>query len=310
MERQVYINGEIVPDSAAKVSVHDKGFVYGDAVFDTMRTFGGAVFRAQEHIDRLYETLRYVRIDPGLDKPAMMAAVGRVIEANAPALRPGEDWWVTIRVTAGVIAMDGEMPGQTGATVVIECVPLPLRARASFFREGVPLAISHRPRVAPEALSPNAKTSNYMNMMLAQREVNAVAPGNWALMPDPNGNLAEGPGCNLFLVKDGKVLTPTTEYILAGVSRGEVISICDELGIPIIEQDISVHTAMTSDEAFLTSTSLCVCPVRSIDGADVPGQIPGPLTRRIMEAFAARAGFDFVSQYLAFEGAGAAQTGI
>lgn len=310
MERSAYINGRIVPESQATISIRDKGFVYGDAVFDTMRTFGGRIFRLEEHVDRLLETLRYVRIDPQLGRQELIDAVKQVLEVNAPVLRAGEDWWVSIRVSGGLLVLDGEEPDYPGPTVIVECYPLPLRARARFFREGVPLAISHRPRISPQALSPAAKTNNYMNMMLAQREVDAIAPGNWALMPDQNGNLAEGPGCNLFLVKNGRVVTPTKEHILAGVSRGEVISICEEIGIELIEQDISLHSAVTADEAFLTSTSLCACPVRTIDGVQMPGGVPGPVTQRIMEAFTARAGFDYVAQYLAFEGNAKASTGI
>ncbi len=309
-ERVAYVNGALIPESKAVISVHDKGFIYGDAIFDTLRTFGGKVFRMKEHIDRLFETLTYVRIDCGMTPDGMTDVVNRVVDVNAAALREGEDWWVTIRVSGGVMGFDGEPPLQEGPTVVVECVPLPLRARARFFTEGAPLAISHRPRIDPKALSPNAKTNNYMNMMLAQREIDAIAPGNWALMPDRNGNLAEGPGCNLFIVKNGTVITPTEEFILAGVSRAEVISICREKGIPVIERDVSVHAAMTADEAFLTSTSLCVCPVRSIDGHTFPGGAPGAVTQQLMDAFSERANYDYVAQYLRFLGNEEAKTGL
>ena len=300
IERRAYVNGEIVPESRAMVSIHDKGFVYGDAVFDTLRTFDGKLFRLEEHVDRLYESLRYVRIEPHLSKQDMKEIVSRVVAANERALRDDEDWWITIRVSAGVMAFDGEPLFQEEPTVVVDCVPLPLRSRARCFKEGVPLVITDRPRIDPQALNPNAKTNNYMNMMLAQREVDALAPGSWALMPDQNGNLAEGPGCNLFLVKNGTAVTPTTEYILAGISRAEVISICHDLGVPIIERNVSRPAAVTADEAFLTSTSLCACPVKSIDGVDLPSDIPGPVTKQVMDAFSERVGFDYVAQYLAF----------
>lgn len=299
-KRVAFVNGAVVPEDQAVISIRDRGFVYGDSVFDTARTFNGVAFRLQEHIDRLFETLRYVRIDPGYSKAELLQATEQLIEANRPALAKGTDYWVSIRVSAGLQTLDGEPPQHEGATVVIECTPLPLRARAGFFRDGVDMVVPARRRIAPSALSPNAKTNNYLNMMLAQREVNAVQPNAWALMCDENGNLAEGAGCNLFVVKKGVVYTPTTEYVLAGISRQIAIDLCHNLGIELVERDVSMQLAMTADEAFLTSTSLCVCPVRGINGDVMPAEIPGPTTKRIMTAFSELVGMDYVEQYLRF----------
>ncbi len=159
-------------------------------------------------------------------------------------------------------------------------------------------------------MSPNAKTNNYLNMMLAQREVNALQPGAWALMCDRDGNLAEGAGCNFFVVKDGTVYTPTTEFVLAGVSRAVVIELCAQLGIPLREAGVSLQMAMTAQEAFFTSTSLCACPVASLNAARYDGGVPGPITDRIMTAFADYVGFDYVGQYLRFASANAANPGL
>lgn len=309
-ERMAWINGALVPESEAKVSIRDAGLVYGDSVFDTARTFGGTLFRLAEHVDRLFDSLAYTRIDPGMTKAEIIAATERVVAANAHALRGGEDWWVTIRVTSGVQSFDGEPPANQGATVAIDCIPLPLRARANFFRDGIPAVIPARRRVAPEAVSPNAKTNNYLNMVLAQKEVSAVSPGAWALMLDPRGNIAEGPGANFFTVRDGRVATPTREFVLAGVSRQVVLEICAELGIDCEERDVTLHDAMTAQEAFFTSTSLCACPVASINGHAVGAAVPGPVTRAIMDGFARVVDFDFVGQYLAFAGSGGSNPGL
>lgn len=309
-ERLTYVNGQIAPESQSFVSVRDKGFVYGDAVFDTARTFGGKLFRLTEHIDRLYDSLAYARIDPGMSKAEMAAATEDILARNLPMLPDGEDFWVTQRVTAGTQSMDGEPPANAGATVVIECVPLPLRARASFFRDGAPAAIPARRRVPPEALSPNVKSNNYLNMMIAQREVEATSPGSWALMLDRNGDIAEGPGCNYFVVKDGVVYTPTRDFVLAGVSRQIAIDLCAKLDIPCVEGTVQVQRAMTGAEAFFTSTSLCICPISTINGYAYEAGAPGPVTKRLMDAFAEEVGFDYVGQYLRFLGTGPAKTGI
>lgn len=309
-ERVVYLNGAFVPEGAASISVRDRGLSYGDGVFDTARTFAGRLFRAEEHVRRLYESLAYVRIDPGLSAAEMLAATEELVARNLPALREGEDYWVTQRVTSGEAALDGEPAPTGGATVLIDCVPLPLRARARYFRDGIDAVVPARRRVPPEALSPNAKTLNYMNVALAQREVEALRPGAWALMCDRNGDLAEGPGSNLFVVKDGVVWTPPTDFILAGVSRQVVIELCARLGLPLREAAVPLHLAMTAEEAFFTSTSLCACPLRSLNGRPFPGGAPGPVTRRIMDAFVAEVRYDYVAQYLRFLGDGAARTGL
>jgi branched-chain amino acid aminotransferase len=308
--RIAYLNGEYLPEPEAKISIRDAGVVYGDGVFDTARTFDGRLFRMKEHLDRLQESLAYVRIDPGMGMDEMLAATEEVVARNEAVRRPGEDWWVTVRVTSGQQAFDGEPAPNTGATVMIDSVPLPLRARANFFRDGIPAVVAARRRVHPEALSPNAKTNNYLNIQIAQREVAAMAPGAWALMLDVNGDIAEGPGSNIFVVRGGTVITPTSQYVLAGISRAVVVEICAALGIPCREETLSLHAAMTADEAFFTSTSLCACPVASLNGRAYPGGVPGPVTRRIMDAFSELVGMDYVAQYMQFAGGSGARAGI
>lgn len=309
-ERVVYINGRIMPESAGSLSFRDLGFIYGDAVFDTARTFGGRIFRLEQHVDRLFQSLRYARIDPGMTKADIIGATLQVVAANAPLLGESEDYWVTQRVSAGVKVVDGEEPSQHGATVVIECMPLPLRSRASFFRDGVPAQVAARRRIPAEALSPNVKSNNYLNMMIAQREVSALAPSAWALLCNADGDIAEGAGCNFFIVRDGVVLTPPTDFVLNGVSRGIALDLCASLGIPHEERSVPLQYAMTADEAFFTSTSLCICPTASLNGVDYPAGAPGPVTRRLMDAFRDLVEFDYESQYLAHLGNAPAGVGI
>ncbi|MEX0921575.1 MAG: aminotransferase class IV [Rhodovibrionaceae bacterium] len=299
--RVAYVNGAFVPEEEAAISIHDLGFVYGDAVYDTARTFSGKLFKLPEHIARLYRTLRYVRIDPGLAPQEMTALTEELVARNLPLLREGEDYWVTQRISRGLLAYDAEPAARQGATVVIECVPLPLRARARYFRDGIAVATPAIRRTPPEALSPRAKTTNYLNMILGGLEIQGRDPEAWAVLLDRNGNLCEGIGANIFLVRDGELMTPREDYILPGVSRATVIELAEQLGIPCSERDLSPHDAAIADEAFLTSTSLCLCPVVSIDGQDLAaGRIPGPVTARLMQAFSEAAGIDYVAQYLRF----------
>jgi branched-chain amino acid aminotransferase len=154
-------------------------------------------------------------------------------------------------------------------------------------------------RVPPDSLTPRAKTHNYLNLITADLEVHAQNPDAWAVLLDVNGNLCEGLGSNIFVVREGRVLTPRERFVLPGVSRETVIEHAAELGIPLAEADIDLYDAYTADEAFITSTSFCICPVRSVNGTRVgDGSVPGPVTRRLTEAYVRLVGHDFVAQYL------------
>ena len=155
-------------------------------------------------------------------------------------------------------------------------------------------------RVAPDALSPNAKTNNYLNLIVAGQESENILPGGWPILLDHRGFLCEGSGSNIFLVRDGVVMTPHEQYVLAGISRKVVMELCEKLSIPCREADLGHYDMATADEAFITSTSLCMCPVKSFNGeATAVTDMPGPVTRRLMDAYAEEVGFDFVGQYMA-----------
>ncbi len=298
-QRVVYLDGEIVAEAEARVHVNDRGFVFGDAVFDTARTFAGKTFRLAAHIDRLYRSLRYVDIDPGLSKAELTAISEDIVARNRPLLGENEDYWIFQRITRGSYLPDGP-GGKVGPTVVVLCVPLPLAARAALFRDGIEVVIPPTRRTPPESLSPNAKTHNYLNLIVAANEVRDSTPGAWPVLLDTRGFLTEGSGSNLFLVRDGEVMTPKGAYVLAGISRDVVLELCRELAIPARESDLSLFDAATADEAFISSTSLCLCPIKSIQGrAPLEPTVPGPITRALQEAFARVVEHDFVGQYLA-----------
>jgi len=296
--RVAYFNGRIVPEREVVVPFRDRGFKYGDAAFDMTRTFHGRPFRLKEHVDRLYRSLRYLRIDPGLSSAEMTAASEQVLERNRHFLTEDTDYWLGQRVSRGVDAVGDEGWEHTGPNVIVECIPLPLKARARLFRDGIDIIVPPTRRVSPEALSPRAKTHNYLNLITADLEAKAQDKEAWSVLLDAEGHLAEGIGSNIFLVRDGAVLTPHERWVLPGVSRASVIELCGELGIPCQEADLDLYDAATADEIFMTSTSLCICPVRSIGGRALPTPIPGTITRRLSDAYARLVGCDFVAQYL------------
>lgn len=298
-ERLAWFNGELIPESEVRISFRDRGWLFGDTAFDVARTFGGRPFKLREHVDRLYRTLAYLQIDPGMSAEEMCRISERVVEANAPLLTADRDYWVGQRISRGQMPVDGEAPERPGPTIVIDCTPLPLSSRAADFRDGIEVVVPSVRRTPPESLSPRAKMCNYINVILGDLEVKARNPRAWAVLLDTYGNLSEGMGSNIFLVSRGALLTPRSDFVLPGISRDVVMQLAAELDIECREADLSLFDTSNADEAFLTSTSLCLCPVRTINGTNVRhAAIPGPVTARLMSAYRDLVGFDFVEQYL------------
>ncbi|SME87914.1 branched-chain amino acid aminotransferase [Tistlia consotensis] len=299
-ERTAWFNGDFLPESAVRIPFRDRGFIHGDGVFDTARTFRGRIHKLEEHVARLYRSMAYLKLDCGL-APEQLISISRELVARNEPLRGAEgDWWVTQRVTRGVPAEGADdRAGSDRPTIIVECTPLPLARRAPLFRDGIDVVIPWVRRTPPESLSPRAKTQNYLNLALGQLEASAQAPEAWAVLLDLEGNLTEGIGCNVFLVIDGRLKTPRAQKVLPGITRETVMELAAELGIAVEETDLDPYDALTAEEGFLTSTSLCLCPIRSIDGRPLGGgKLPGTVTERLTRAFSESVQFDFVGQYL------------
>jgi branched-chain amino acid aminotransferase len=298
-ERVAWFNGRIVRESEVLIPFRDQGFLRGDAVFDMTRSFAGKAFRLQDHVARLYRSLKYLDIDPGLSPAEMVAISEEVLARNLHLLGPGEDYWLAQRISRGISRARGDNWEHYGPNVIVDCVPLPLRERARLYRDGIDVVTPSVRRTPPEALSPRAKMHQYLNLVLADREVKAQSPDAWAVLLDVNGNLAEGLGSNIFLVRDGRLATPRERYVLPGVSRQATIELAGQLQIPFEERDLDLYDAYTAEECFLTSTSLCICGVRTLNGRSFgAGRVPGPITQRLIDGYREMVGCDFVAQYL------------
>ncbi len=297
-ERVVWFNGEFIPESQALVPYRDRSFIFGDGAFDMTRTFHSRIFKLDEHLERFYRTLRALRLDPTMPRERMAEISREVTERNLHLLDAGEDYWVGQRITRGVHKAKGDNWDHYGPTVIIECLPIPLAARAHLYRDGIQVVTPSVRRAPPEVLTPRAKSHNYLNLVMADLEVHAQNPDAWAILLDVNGNLCEGLGSNIFLVRDGELLTPREKYVLPGVSRQTVIELAAKLGIPFREADLDLYDAYNADEAFITSTSLCICPVASINGVATEAGPYGPVTQRLIDAYVELVDCDFVRQYL------------
>jgi branched-chain amino acid aminotransferase len=205
---------------------------------------------------------------------------------------------VTQWVSRGVRSIARTGP-EGGATVIVECSPLPFKTRARGMRDGLEVVTPGGVRrTPPEAISPRLKSLSYGNLVAGDVEVQALKPGATCILLDTRGCLCEGLGSNIFVVKDGEVLTPHERFVLAGLSRRTTIDIARSLSIPLREADIDLYDAYTADEAFITSTSWCLVPVKTINGKPMAAGAWGPITRKLSEGYKSRlSGFDYVAQY-------------
>lgn len=278
-ERLVYIDGRLYPASEAKISVFDHGLLYGDGVFEGVRVYDGLAFKLREHIDRMYESAKVIKLDIPMEKEEMVKAVVEVLRANR--IRDG---YVRIVVTRGVGDLGLDPRKCRRPTVIIIADRIQIYSDEARER-GLRAIISSVRRDAVDATSHEAKTLNYLNSILAKIEA-IEAGADEAIMLDSRGFVSEGTGDNVFVVKEGVVSTPPrTAGILPGITRKCVIELCRGLGIPVFERDVTVVELYTADEVFVTGTAAEVMPVTVINGRVIGDGRPGPITRRLMEEF-------------------------
>ena len=175
-ERVVYMNGEIMPESSAVVSFRDRSFRYGDGGFDTTRTFGHRIFKLDQHLDRFYKTMRYLQLDIGVPQKKLAEITEDVLQRNLHLLDAHEDYWVSQRVSRGTDVPGGDVYQSAGPTLIVECTPLPLKARAHYFRDGIDVMVPSVRRASPDTINPRAKTHNYLNLLLGDQEVRRSNP--------------------------------------------------------------------------------------------------------------------------------------
>ena len=295
-ERILYLNGSYINESEAKLSIHDRGFLLGDAAYDMSRTFNHRPFKFREHIARLYRSLEYIQIDPGLTLEEMLAITHEVFKRNEGTLGPKDDFIVIQRVSRGV----GEFGMKiTGPTVLVYCHPVHFSTFARRYVEGAHLVVASTPRTPSQCLNPRAKLQNKLNHIVAELESKSVDPSAYVLMLDTRGYLAECTAQNLFLVRDGKLFTPTHDTILEGVSRETVQELALKLDIPYFETDLDAYDLSIADEVFLTSNTITIMPVSKVNGRPRGKPVPGPVTERLLSSWSELVGVDIVEQALA-----------
>jgi branched-chain amino acid aminotransferase len=295
----VYINGALLPRDEAKISVFDAAVMLGDTVTESTRTFGHRPFKLDQHIRRLYQSLKVTRIDPGMTADEMHALSLRVLAANQHLLGPDDDCWLVHNISRGLsIAGADPTVQRSPATIIIFTSPMILTDWAGYYIEGCH-AVTPMSRATPtQALDARIKNRSRMAYTLAEIEVKLVDPRAQGILLDIDGNIAENKGGNFFIVADGVLKTPTTRNALAGVSRATVLELAAQLGIPARETDIQPYDVYTADEAFFTSTPYCIMPATHFNGLPVGDGKVGAVTKRLLGGWSELVGVDIVAQGL------------
>lgn len=296
-EYTAYFKGEWMPFSEVKIDPMDRGFTVGDVVFDVARTFNGKSFRMEDHIQRLYRSLKFVRIDPGLSAKEMLDISEEVVQRNDHLRAEVGDFTITQFVTRG----PGSSSRSAGPPAVcVKVAPIGFGRFADLFKDGAHGVITRTRSYPVESLDPKVKNYSRMNFNLADLEAADVDPEAWPILTDADGSLTEGTGYNVFLVTDGVIRTPGDRNILQGVSRGMVFDLARQLNIPLVEEDLQPYDLYTADEAFFSGTSPCVLPVSKVDQREIGDGRPGPIVQQLLSAWSETVGMDIVDQALQF----------
>ncbi len=279
MTRIIFMNDRLVPEDEARVSVFDHGLLYGDGVFEGLRSYSGRVFRLDAHIDRLWASARAICLEIPMTKEAVAKAVIDTLAANKLT-----DGYIRLVVTrgAGSLGLDPNRTKNPQVIVIADTISL---YPAEFYSKGLKIVTAATQRVQSAALSPRIKSLNYLNNIMAKLE-GLRAGCVEALMLNHKGEVAECTGDNVFVVRSGKLLTPPPDAgILEGITRNAVMELAHAAGIDCREATLTRHDLYTADECFLTGTAAEVIPVVDIDGRSIGAGTPGPVTARLTADF-------------------------
>lgn len=279
-ELLVYIDKEFVPRSQAKISVFDHGLLYGDGVFEGVRSYNGVVFKLIEHIDRLYDSAKTIMLDIPVTKQEMANIVLETLRKNKLA-----DAYIRLIVTRGVGDLGLDPRKCSKPSIIVIAQPMEPLLGKEVKEKGVRLIISSIRRDRVDATTHQAKTLNYLNSILAKIEaINAGVDD--AILLDERGFVSEASAANLFVVKNNVIATPPqTAGILPGITRSVVMELSRKIGYKVEERDITPHELLTADEVFLTGTAAEIVPVVEVNKRRIGGGEPGPVTRRLIEEF-------------------------
>jgi len=276
---KIYLDGQFYDKENAKISVFDHGLLYGDGVFEGIRFYHGRVFRLDEHVGRLFDSAKAICLKIPLDKAGLTGAILETIRQNEL-----QDGYIRMVVTRGCGDLGLNPALCPKATVFIIASKITLYPE-EMYRNGLMVTTCATRRIPHGALSPMVKSLNYLNNVLAKIEAQQSGAGE-GLMLNEQGYVAECTGDNIFIVKNGAVFTPPlSSGALAGITRGVVFELAQEMGLALSEPAMTRYDIYTADECFLTGTAAEIIPAVRLDSREIGDGKPGPVTQRLTARF-------------------------
>ena len=298
--RKVYMNGEFVHETEAKLSIYDSALMFGDMVFEMTRSFNQKQFKLREHLERLYMGLKILQVPLQMTIQEMEEACLETIEVNKPWFDKHDEHRLLIEVSRGPLGIYAPVfEEKTGPNVIIADFPLKwtVASMAPLFDSGINLVITSQRAIPGYLLDPKIKNRSRLFYQMANIEVSQVkGENNWALLLDPDGFITEGTGNNFFIVRDGEILTPEGRNILRGISRNYIFELAEELGIPCRECNLEPYDVYEAQEAFITATPFCLMPSTSINSGIIGDGKMGPITKALLSKWSKNVGVDIEKQ--------------
>ena len=281
MSLKIYIDGQLVDKEKAKISVFDHGLLYGDGVFEGIRSYNGLIFKLNEHVDRLFKSAHSIMLKVPLSKNEIKEAIIKTLNANAL-----KNAYIRLIVTRGVgdLGLDPRKCPRPTVIIITDKIML-YPDPDKYYKKGLEIITVPTPRNLPEALNGQIKSLNYLNNILAKIEASNAGVEE-AVMLSASGYVAECTGDNIFIAKKGKLATPPVYLgILSGITRRTVMDLAKKNKISASEDLFTRYDLYNADECFLTGTAAEIIPVVKIDSRSVGTARPGPITLKLMKEF-------------------------
>lgn len=298
--RLVWFNGKLVPETEARISIYDSALMFGDMVFEMTRSFNKKQFKLKEHLDRLYASIKYLRIPIQMEIDEMEKHIYETVEANDGGFGADDEHRIMIDVSRGLLSIYQDVVSDhKGLNVIIADFPLrwTVAGMGKLFDEGINAVITSQRAIPASLLEPKVKNRSRIHYLMANIEASQhKGENNWALLLDTDGFIAEGTGDNFFIVKDNAIITPEPRNILRGISRSYIFELASALKLQCKEMNIEQYDVLEADEAFMTGTPFCLLPVSSLNNVKIGNGGMGPITQKLLNLWSDNVGVDIVQQ--------------
>jgi branched-chain amino acid aminotransferase len=299
--RLVNFNGNLIPETEAKISIYDSALMFGDMVFEMTRSFNKEQFKLEDHVNRLFAGIKILRIPIDITQTKLIDECYKTIDANDHLFDKDDEHRLMIDVSRGLLGIYESIDGlKKGPNIIIADFPLrwTVTGMGSLFSTGINAVITSQRAIPASLMDPKIKNRSRLFYLMANIEASQVeGKNNWALLLGTDGFITEGTGDNFFIIKDGIVITPEGRDVLRGVSREYVMSeLCQELGITVLEKNIDPYDVYTADEAFMTGTPFCMLPVTSLNGLQIGDGKVGNIFTQLLNKWSENVDINIINQ--------------